>query len=174
MLYPFEGRLPLLGERVWIAPTSAVIGDVSLADDASVWFQAVLRGDIEPIRVGAESNIQDGAVLHTDEGYPCEVGRRVTIGHHAIVHGARVGDGALIGMGATVLSGAVVGEGALVAAGALVPEGKEIPPGHLAIGVPAKVVRELSEEERVRVAAGVEAYLDRKRRYLAAGIGQGG
>lgn len=171
MLYVFDGRSPRKGERVYVAPTSAVIGDVILEDDVSVWFGAVLRGDIESIRVGAESNVQDGAVLHTDSGYPCEVGRRVTIGHNAIVHGARVGDGALIGMGATVLTGAVIGAGALVAAGALVPEGKEIPPHHLAMGVPARVVRELTDAERERIAAGVDAYLDRKRLYLEEGVG---
>lgn len=172
MLVSIDGVQPLVSPNVFIAPNAAVIGKVTLGENASVWFQAVLRGDLEPIVVGEATNIQDGAVLHTDIGFPCELGKRVTVGHNAIVHGARVGDGALIGMGAVVLSGAVVGSGALVGAGALVPEGMEIPPGHLALGVPAKVVRELTPEEKKRIAEGVESYVEQARRYLANGVGQ--
>lgn len=171
MLIALDGSKPVVSSDVYIAPTAAVIGDVTLGTKASVWFQAVLRGDLEPIRVGAATNIQDGAVLHTDIGFPCELGERVTVGHNAIVHGARVGDGALIGMGATVLSGAVIGNGALVGAGALVPEAMEIPPGHLALGVPAKVIRELTPAEKERISAGADSYVEQGQRYLANGIG---
>lgn len=172
LLLTLDGTQPLVSPDVFIAPTAVVIGNVHLGKHASVWFQAVLRGDLEPIRVGEATNIQDGAVLHTDAGFPCELGTHVTVGHNAIVHGARVGDGALIGMGAVVLSGAVIGTGALVGAGALVPEGMEIPPGHLALGVPAKVVRELTPEEKERIAAGADSYVEQARRYLANGIGR--
>lgn len=165
---------PTLGARVFVAPGARVIGDCRLQDDVGIWFNAVLRGDLEPIEVGERSNIQDGAVLHTDYGMPCRIGKDVTVGHGAIVHGATVEDGALIGMGATVLSGARIGQGALVAAGALVPEGKEIPAGWLAMGVPAKAVRELTPEERERVARGVVHYVEQKERYLREGIGQPG
>lgn len=171
MLLPIDGIHPKVGTGTFIAPTAVVIGDVTIDENASIWFQAVLRGDLEPIRIGASSNVQDGTVLHTDIGFPCELGRRVTVGHNAIVHGARVGDGALIGMGATILSGAIVGEGALVAAGALVPEGMRIPPGHLALGVPAKVIRELTPEEQRRIAEGIDSYVDQRGRYLANGVG---
>lgn len=171
-MIPWEGRLPRLGKRVFIAPGASVIGDVELADDVGVWFQSTLRGDVEAIRVGAGSNVQDGAVLHTDPGHPCIIGKRVTVGHGAIVHGAQVGDGALIGMGAIVLTGAKVGEGAVVAAGTLVPEGKEIPPHHVAMGVPARLVRETSAEERRRSNDGVDHYIGRKDAYLSTGIGR--
>lgn len=161
-----EGLRPRTGARVFIAPGAQVIGACTLADDVGIWFNAVLRGDLEPIEVGARSNVQDGSVLHTDQGLPCIIGADVTVGHGAIVHGARVGDGALIGMGAIVLSGAVVGEGALVAAGSLVPEGREIPAGWLAMGTPAKPVRELSDEERKRAMRGTQGYVHNKDRYL--------
>lgn len=172
MLISIDGIQPFVSPDVFIAPNAVVIGHVTLEAKASVWFQAVLRGDLEPIRIGESTNIQDGAVLHTDVGFPCELGKRVTVGHHAVVHGARVGDGALIGMGAVVLSGAVIGREALVGAGALVPEGMEIPPGHLALGVPAKVIRELTPEEKKRIAAGADSYVEQARRYLANGIGR--
>jgi len=172
MLIELNGtHRPRLGERVFIAPGARVIGDCRLGDDVGIWFNAVLRGDLEPIEIGERSNVQDGAVLHTDFGLPCRIGKDVTVGHSAIVHGATVEDGALIGMGAIVLSGARIGRGALVAAGALVPEGKEIPAGWLAMGVPAKAVRELTEEEKERIARGVVHYVEEKDRYLQSGIG---
>lgn len=164
------GRTPRVGARVFVAPGAQVIGDCTLGDDVGIWFNAVLRGDLEPITVGARSNVQDGAVLHTDKGCPCQIGQDVTIGHGAIVHGAKVGDGALIGMGAIVLSGAVIGAGALVAAGALVPEGREIPAGWLAMGSPAKPLRELTPAERERIARGTADYVANKDRYLRAGV----
>lgn len=126
-----------------------------------------MRGDRDAIVVGDESNVQDGAVLHCDPGVPCTIGRRVTIGHRAVVHGATVEDGALVGIGAIVLNGAVIGSGALVAAGAVVGEGKRIPPGTMVMGVPARVMGELSEEQRARVAKGYETYVALKESYRA-------
>ncbi len=125
-----------------------MIGDVTLQAGASVWYGAVLRGDVERISVGARSNIQDNCTLHADPGFPVTIGERVSVGHNAVVHGATVEDDCLIGMGATVLNGAVIGAGSLVAAQALVPQGMRVPPGSLVAGVPAKVRRELTEEER--------------------------
>ncbi|MFS8523634.1 MAG: gamma carbonic anhydrase family protein [Limnochordales bacterium] len=172
MIRAYDGRRPVRGERVFIAEGAHVIGDVHLADGVSVWFGAVLRGDIEPIRVGEDSNVQDGAILHTDEGYPVDIGRRVTIGHAAVIHGAKIEDDALIGMGATLLSGSTVGRGAVVAAGALVPEGATIPPGVLAMGVPARVVRPLTDEEKARVTRGTDNYCRRRDKYIEQGFGQ--
>ncbi|WP_326654328.1 gamma carbonic anhydrase family protein [Streptomyces anthocyanicus] len=142
------GKDPKVDAEVFVAPTASVVGDVTLHAGASVWYGAVLRGDVERISVGADSNIQDNCTLHADPGFPVTVGERVSIGHNAVVHGATVEDDCLIGMGATVLNGAVIGAGSLVAAQALVPQGMRVPPGSLVAGVPAKVKRELTEEER--------------------------
>ncbi|MFG3100656.1 gamma carbonic anhydrase family protein [Streptomyces sp. NPDC048182] len=142
------GKDPKVDPGAFVAPTSSVIGDVTLGAGASVWYGAVLRGDCEGISVGADSNVQDNCTLHSDPSFPVSVGERVSIGHNAVVHGATVEDDCLIGMGATVLNGAVIGAGSLVAAQALVPQGMRVPPGSLVAGVPAKVKRELSEEER--------------------------
>ncbi|MBT3153953.1 gamma carbonic anhydrase family protein [Streptomyces sp. CHD11] len=142
------GREPKVADGVFVAPTASVIGDVTLEAGASVWYGAVLRGDVERISVGTDSNVQDNCTLHADPGFPVTVGERVSIGHNAVVHGAAVGDDCLVGMGATVLNGAVIGAGSLVAAQALVPQGMVVPPGSLVAGVPAKVRRELSAEER--------------------------
>ncbi|MGI5452933.1 gamma carbonic anhydrase family protein [Streptomyces sp. CA-249302] len=142
------GREPKIDAEAFVAPTSSVIGDVTLAAGASVWYGAVLRGDVERISVGAQANIQDNCTLHADPGFPVSIGERVSVGHNAVVHGATVGDDCLIGMGATVLNGAVIGAGSLIAAQALVPQGMQVPPGSLVAGVPAKVRRELTEEER--------------------------
>ncbi|MEU9342531.1 gamma carbonic anhydrase family protein [Streptomyces sp. NPDC048278] len=142
------GREPKIEDGVFVAPTASVIGDVTLRAGASVWYGAVVRGDVEKITVGAQANVQDNVTLHADPGFPVSVGERVSIGHNAVVHGATVEDDCLIGMGATVLNGAVIGAGSLVAAQALVPQGMVVPPGSLVAGVPAKVRRELSREER--------------------------
>ncbi|MEV5439812.1 gamma carbonic anhydrase family protein [Streptomyces sp. NPDC052682] len=142
------GREPKVAEGAFVAPTASVIGDVTIEAGASVWYGAVLRGDVERISVGTDSNVQDNCTLHADPGFPVTVGERVSIGHNAVVHGATVEDDCLIGMGATVLNGAVIGAGSLVAAQALVPQGMVVPPGSLVAGVPAKVRRELSQEER--------------------------
>lgn len=142
------GRAPKIDAEAFVAPGASVIGDVVLGAGASVWYGAVLRGDVESIAVGSESNIQDNCTLHADPGFPVSIGERVSVGHNAVVHGATIGDDSLIGMGATVLNGAVVGAGCLVAAQALIPQGMVVPPGSLVAGVPAKVRRELTEEER--------------------------
>lgn len=168
-LYELDGvapELPADGE-VWIAPGARVIGRVRLGSGASVWFNAVLRGDGEPIEVGAGTNVQDGAVLHTDRGHPCLVGAGVTIGHAAIVHGCTIGDGGLIGMGATVLTGARIGPRTLIGAGALVTEGKEIPGGVLALGRPARVARDLTEAELAGLVRSAEGYRANAARFRA-------
>jgi len=141
------GREPSVDPAAWIAPTASVVGGVTLGAGASVWYGAVLRADDETVTVGRDTNIQDGAVLHADAGFPCTLGDRVSVGHGAIVHGATVGDGSLVGMGARVLNGASIGERCMVAAGALVPEGFTAPPGVLVIGAPAKVRRDLRDTE---------------------------
>ncbi len=166
-LRAFAGKRPRFGQRVFLASTAVVVGDVELADDVSVWYGAVIRADLNEVRVGRRSNIQDNAVIHVDTDAPTYVGEDVTVGHSAILHGCRVENGALVGMHATVLNGALVGEGALVAAGALVPPGMQVPPGMLVAGVPAKVVRPVKDEERERVRAGLVHYLELKSRYLA-------
>jgi carbonic anhydrase/acetyltransferase-like protein (isoleucine patch superfamily) len=138
-----------------------VVGDVRLGEESSVWYGAVLRGDTEPIRVGARTNIQDGCVVHADPGYPAIVGEDCVVGHNAIVHGCEIGDKCLVGMGATILNGAKIGEGSIVAAGALVPEGKEFPANSLIVGIPAKRAKEVSDEQTVDIARGVRTYVKR-------------
>jgi carbonic anhydrase/acetyltransferase-like protein (isoleucine patch superfamily) len=150
-------QLPASG-RFWIAPDAAIIGKVELAEEASVWFGAVLRGDNERIVVGRRSNVQDGAIFHTDPGFPLTVGEACTIGHRAILHGCTIGDGALIGMGATVLNGAKIGAESIVGAGALVTEGKEFPPRSLIVGAPARAIRTLDEKGVQMARFGAEAY----------------
>ncbi|WP_338501478.1 gamma carbonic anhydrase family protein [Sphingomonas kaistensis] len=145
--YTLDDVGPTLGPESWVAPSADLIGDVRLETRASVWFGAVIRADNTPILIGRESNIQDGAVCHSDPHAPLTVGARVTVGHQAILHGCTVGAGALIGMGARVLNGAVIGERCIVGAGALVPEGKVYEAGHLLIGAPARIVRALSDAE---------------------------
>lgn len=174
--YILDGVAPVLpGDGdVFIAPGAMVIGRVTLGAGASVWFNAVLRGDGEPITVGAGSNIQDGAILHTDPGHPCAIGADVTVGHRAILHGCTVGDGALIGMGAVVLNGAVIGRNCLIGANALVTEGKHIPDGSLVIGQPGKVVRALSADEIAGLAHSAENYRANARRFRAGMAAQGG
>lgn len=154
-------REPVVKEPVFLAPGSYVIGSVLLEPGASVWFNAVLRADSEVIEVGAGTNIQDNAVLHADPGFPCRLGAGVTVGHGAVVHGATVGDDVLIGMGAIVLNGARIGSECLVGAGAVIPEGREIPSGSLVAGVPGRVLRPLSEEERAAIRASAREYRER-------------
>ncbi|WP_405180307.1 gamma carbonic anhydrase family protein [Nocardia sp. NBC_01377] len=148
MMIEFGGVAPTIDDSSWIAPTATVIGRVTLGAEVSVWYGAVLRADLEDITIGPATNIQDGCVLHADPGFPLTVGTGVSVGHNAILHGCTVGDNVLVGMGATVLNGAVIGEGSLIAANALIPEGARIPPGSLVAGVPGKVRRELSDDER--------------------------
>ncbi len=147
LLIPIGDHAPQLHPESWAAPNASLIGQVRLADRASVWYSATLRAEVEPIEIGAESNIQDGVTVHVDPGFPVRVGQRVSVGHNAVLHGCTIEDDCLIGMGAIVLNGAVVGEGSLVAAGAVVPQGMVVPPRSLVAGVPGKVRRELSEDE---------------------------
>ena len=144
-LYRIAGQQPSVPASAWVAPSADLIGDVQLAEEASVWFGAVIRADNTPIVVGARTNIQEGAMLHSDPGAPLTIGEGCTIGHHAILHGCTLGANVLIGMGATVLNRAVIGENCLVGAGALVTEGKAFPPGHLIVGSPARAVRALDD-----------------------------
>jgi carbonic anhydrase/acetyltransferase-like protein (isoleucine patch superfamily) len=147
MILPFRGRTPRIHRTAFIAPGAHVIGEVAVGEGASVWFNAVLRGDLARIRVGRLSNVQDGCVVHVDRGVPCAIGEGVTVGHQATVHACAIGDGALVGIGATVLSGARVGAYSLIGAGAVVLEGVRIPERSLVLGVPGKVVRRLSDRE---------------------------
>src|SRR6059058_1393406 len=149
-----------IDSTAYVHPTAVVLGDVTLGARASVWPTAVLRGDSDTIVIGADSNVQDGAVIHTDEGIPTTVGERVAIGHRAIVHGATIADDVLIAMGAVLLNGAQIGSGSIIGAGAVVTEGKRIPPNSLVIGVPGRIVRQTTSEERERIKRTVEAYLE--------------
>ena len=164
---PGLARAPQVPATAWVHPAATLIGDVTLGEHASVWPGAVLRGDRDAIVIGAETNVQDGAVLHCDPGLPLRIGARVTIGHRAVVHGCTVEDDALIGIGAIVLNGAVIGAGALIAAGAVVGERQVIPPDSLVVGVPAKVLRPLTEEQRARVRGGYRTYVGLKELYRA-------
>ena len=158
--------LPAEGEY-WIAPNAAVIGRVVLKRNASVWFGATLRGDNEPIVVGEDSNVQDGCVLHTDAGTPLVIGRGVTIGHLAMLHGCTIGDNSLIGIGAVVLNGARIGRNCLIGAKALVPEGREIPDNSLVVGAPGRVLRELTDAQQAMLAESAAHYVQNWKRYAA-------
>lgn len=158
-------RAELVHSSAFIASGAVVVGDVTLEEDVSVWFCAVLRGDTDRIHVGRGSNIQDGAVLHADPGTPCTIGAGVTVGHRAIVHGATVGDNVVVGMGSIILNRAKIGENCIIAAGAVVTEDTVIPPGSLVMGVPGKVRRALSEEEIQRNRWSAEHYIQNARRY---------
>ena len=158
---------PSIAPGSWIASTAAVIGNVRLGAEVGVWFGAVIRGDNEPITIGARTNIQDNCVLHSDAGFPLSIGEGCTLGHRAIAHGCSIGRNTLIGMGATVLNGAIIGDDCLIGAGALVPEGKTIPPGSLVIGMPGKIVRPLSPEEIAGLRRSADHYVANARRYAA-------
>ncbi len=158
MLLKFGEHYPAVGRPVFVAPGSYLIGQVTLGDRASVWFNAVIRADAAPIAVGAGSNVQDNATLHADPGFPCRIGEDVTVGHGAIVHGAWIGDAVLIGMGAIIMNGARINQQTIIAAGCLVPEGMEIPQGVLVMGAPARVVRALSPDERENIRRSAEHY----------------
>jgi len=172
-LETFLLKKPTIGEQVFIAAGAVVIGDVTLGDYSSVWFNAVLRGDINRIQVGHHTNVQDNAVLHLADDYSCVLGNYVTVGHGAIVHACTVGDEVLVGMRATILDGAVIGEQSLIGAGALVTPGTIIPPGSLVLGTPAKVSRTLSLEERLGLKYWAEKYVQNSAFYLRNRLGQG-
>lgn len=164
-IYELDGTVPRISDSAWVADSAQVIGDVALADDASVWLGAVIRGDTETIRIGRRTNIQDMSVLHADVGMPLTLGDDVTVGHHVMLHGCTIGDGSLIGIGAVVLNGAKIGKGCLVGAGSLVTEGKEFPDGSMILGSPAKVVRQLTPEQLAGLRLSAQHYVMNARRF---------
>ncbi len=152
MIYSCFGKSPNIAPSAWVAPSADVLGDVTLGEHVSIWFQAVVRGDVHWITIGEQTNVQDGSILHVTNGrWPLKIGARVTIGHKALLHGCTVGDECLIGMGAVLLDGVEVGSGSVVAAGALLPPGKKYPPNSLILGSPAKVVRQIEPEEKTKL-----------------------
>jgi carbonic anhydrase/acetyltransferase-like protein (isoleucine patch superfamily) len=167
-LLPHGDTLPQVAGSAWVAPGAYVIGDVNLGEESSVWYGAVLRGDTEPIRVGARTNVQDGCILHADPGYPVIVGDGCVLGHNAVVHGCEVGDNCLVGMGATILNGAKIGAGSIVAAGAVVPEGREFPPRSLIVGIPAKHFGEVTDEQAADTKRGASEYVERAAAHLGS------
>ena len=166
MIIDFDNKqLKTDGDDFWIAPNATVIGNVQLLKDASVWFNAVLRGDVELITVGQGSNVQDGAIIHTDPGFPCTIGKNVTVGHLAMLHGCEIGDGSLIGIGTVILNGAKIGKNCIIGSKALVTEGMEIPDGAMVLGIPGKVKKILNEEEQSVVSLGAEHYIQNYKKY---------
>jgi len=166
-LYTIDGAAPQLGEGAWAAPSADLIGDVRLGARASVWFGAVIRADNTPIVFGEETNFQDGAIGHSDPGAPLMIGARVTVGHQAIMHGCTVSDDCLVGMGAKILNGAFLGAGCLVGAGALITEGKRFEEGGLIVGVPARLVRPLTDAEKQGLRVSAAHYAEKAARYAA-------
>lgn len=164
-LYALGDAQPRFGTGCWIADNATVIGKVEAGDNVSIWYNVVIRGDNEPIVIGDGSNIQDGAVLHNDEGIGLTIGANVTVGHKAMLHGCTVGEGSLIGINAVVLNNAVIGEGCIVGANALIPEGKVIPDHSLVVGAPARIIRTLDEDARRRLLENARHYVDNARRY---------
>ena len=165
MIYQFEERIPSLPEEYYVAESAEVIGDVQLGEQASVWFGSVLRGDIEPVIIGARSNIQDGSVAHTSNGLPVVLGDDVTVGHKVTLHGCTVGNNCLIGMGAILLDGCEIGDNCIIGAGSLVGQGRRIPAGSLALGSPAKVIRKLSDEDIEKIGGYARRYVELQVRY---------
>ena len=153
----------------WVADTARVMGNVVLAEDVSIWFGAVVRGDNEPIRIGRGTNIQDGAVLHSDPGFPLSIGEDCTIGHMVMLHGCTLAAGVLVGIGAIVLNGAKIGEGSMIGAGSLIPEGREIPPRSLVFGSPGKIIRQIDDANAARIRSGAAHYV-RNWKQFAAGL----
>ena len=160
-IYSIGDLAPTVSASAWIAPGAHVLGRVTLGEGVGIWFGAVLRGDNEPIVIGDGSNVQEGSVLHTDLGFPLTVGRHVTIGNRAMLHGCTIGDGSLVGIQAVVMNGARIGRECLIGAGALVPEGKVIPDRSVVLGSPGKVVRELTDADVARIRAGADNYVAR-------------
>ena len=164
-IYELDGISPRMGEGAWVADSGQVMGNVEMADNASVWFGAVVRGDTELIRIGRNSNVQDLSVLHADVGSPLTIGDNVTIGHLVMLHGCSIGDGSLVGIGSVIMNGACIGRNCIVGAGALVTEGKVFPDGVLIVGTPAKVQRELTPEQIDRLQASASHYVTQQQRH---------
>ena len=173
-LYQLDGirvEVPANG-RYWVADNATVIGRVLIEEDVSIWFNAVVRGDTEPIRIGARANVQDGCVLHTDAGFPLSIGAETTIGHQAMLHGCSIGRGSLIGIGAVVLNGAQVGEHCLIGSQALIPEGKVIAPRSVVLGAPGKITREVSDRDLARMRESWQDYVSRWQQYATGLVRQ--
>lgn len=166
-LFDLDGVKPVTPDRdnYWVADNATVLGRVILKENASVWFNAVLRGDNDPIEIGENSNIQDGSVLHTDHGVPLTIGKNVTVGHMVMLHGCTIGDGTLIGIGSTILNRAKIGKNCIIGAHSLIPEGKEIPDNSLVMGAPGKVVRELDDGAAQMIAASAKVYVENWKRF---------
>ena len=160
-----DKKLKTADDNFWIAPNASVIGDVNLERDASIWFNAILRADNEPITIGEGSNVQDGAIIHTDPGFACNIGKKVTVGHMAMLHGCSIGDGSLIGIGSVVLNGAKIGKNCIIGSKALVTEGMEVPDGSMVLGIPGKIKKILTEEEQSIVPLGAEHYINNYKKY---------
>ena len=165
MFYDLKGKKPQNSGENWVAPNAIIIGDVTLEKNSSIWFNAVLRGDIENIHIGEGSNIQDGSILHTDPGCPLKVGKNVTIGHLVMLHGCTIGDNSLIGIGAVILNNAKIGKNCIIGANALITENKEISDNSLVVGSPGKVIREVTEEEKNTVLENTKHSQDNWKRY---------
>ena len=166
-LYALDGVRPTVDASAWVAPTASVMGNVQLDAESSVWFGAVLRGDNEPIIVGARSNIQDNSVLHTDPGMPLTIGEGVIVGHRVMLHGCTIGDNSLIGIGATVLNGAKIGKNCLIGAHALITEGKEIPDNSMVVGAPGKIIRTLNEQQIAMLRLNADVYVANAKRFAS-------
>ena len=165
MIRPYRGHVAQVAASAYVDPSAQVIGEVSIGDESSIWPCVVIRGDVGLIEIGNQTNIQDNSTLHSDEGSPLRIGNRVTVGHQAMLHGCTIEDDCLIGIGAIVLNGAKIGRGSVVAAAALVPEGMEVPAGAVVMGVPGKVRREVTAEEKVRFDQNLQHYLEKTRHY---------
>ena len=166
-IYRLDQHTPQLADSAWVADSAQVMGNVQMDEGSSVWFGAILRGDTEPLRIGKNSNVQDGSVVHADTGFPVVLGENVTVGHQVVLHGCTVGDGSLIGIQSVVLNGAKIGKNCLVAAGSLVTSGKEFPDGSMIMGSPAKVVRQLTPEQIADVLESAKHYVENARRFKA-------
>ena len=165
MFYDLKDKKPKISGENWVAPNAAIIGDVTLEKNSSIWFNVILRGDIENIYIGEGSNIQDGSVLHTDLGCPLKVGKDVTVGHLVMLHGCTIGDNSLIGIGAVILNKAKIGKNCIIGAKALITENKEIPDNSLVVGSPGKVIREVTDEEKKAVLKNTKHYQDNWKKY---------
>ena len=165
MFYDLKDKKPQSSSENWVAPNATIIGDVTLEKNSSIWFNAVLRGDIENILIGEGSNVQDGSVLHTDPGYPLKVGKNVTIGHLVMLHGCTIGDNSLIGIGAVILNNAKIGNNCIIGAKTLIAENKEIPDDSLVVGSPGRVLRKVTEDEKKAVLENTRHYQDNWKRY---------
>ena len=160
-----DKKLKTVGDDFYVAPNATVIGDVLLSKDASVWFNAILRGDNEPIIIGEGSNVQDGSIIHTDPGYKCVIGNYVTVGHMVMLHGCEIGHGSLIGIGSVILNGAKIGKNCIIGAKALITEGMEVPDGSMVLGMPGKIKKTLNNEEQELVSLGAHHYIENYKKY---------